>query len=206
MIHAATDRHLWTESYQRDLGNVLRLQSEVARAIAEEIKVAVTPEEEERLARARPVDPEAYQLYLKGNFQLTRLSEEAFRNALENFQKAIEMDQNYAPAHAGVAFAYLGLGSWHSSLSPEDIHAQAKEAAERALELDDTLAEAHIALARIKQLHEWDWTGADSSFKRGVELNPSSVGPRILYANYLTAMGRFEESIAFGKETLRIDP
>ena len=114
------------------------------------------------------MDPEAYQLTLKGNFQLIRTSEETFRNALENYQKAIEIDQNYAPAHAGLAFAYLGLGSWHSSLSPEAIHTQAKEAAERALELDDTLAEAHIALARIKQLHEWDWTGAGSSFKRGI--------------------------------------
>jgi TolB-like protein len=206
LIEAATDKHLFAESYQRELRDVLALQSDVAQAIAREIKVAVTPEEEVRLARARRVDPEAYQLTLKGNFQLTGLSEEAFRNALENYQKAIEIDQNYAPAHAGLAFAYLELGSWHSSLSPEAIHAQAKEAAERALELDDTLAEAHIALAQIKQLHEWDWTGADSSFKRGVELNPSSTGPRIGYANYLTAMGRFEESIAFGKETLRIDP
>ncbi|MEE8607732.1 MAG: tetratricopeptide repeat protein, partial [Nitrospiraceae bacterium] len=206
LIEAATDKHLFAESYQRELRDVLALQSSVAQAIAREIKVTVTPEEEARLARARPVDPEAYQLTLKGNFLLEKRTEESFRKAIDNYQQAIEKDPSYAPAYAGLALGYTELGGWHASLPPTAVHATAKEAALKALELDDTLAEAHLALGAIKQLFEWDWAGAGRSFRRGVELNPSSVGPRIFYANYLKAMGRFEESIAFGKETLRIDP
>ena len=206
LIDAATDEHLWAESYQRDLTDILALHGEVAQAIAREIKIAVTPEEETRLASARPVDPEAYQLTLKGNFLLEKLSEESLRKAIDNYQQAIEKDPSYAPAYAGLSLGYSGLGGWHASLPPTAVHATAKEAALKALELDDTLAEAHLALGRIKQLFEWDWAGADSAFKRGIELNPTSTPARIKYANYLTAMGRFEDSIALGKQTLEIDP
>jgi len=206
LIEAATDKHLFAESYQRELRDVLALQSDVAQAIAREIKIAITPEEEIRLARARPVNPEAYQLYLKGNFLLEKLSEESFRKAIDNYQQAIEKDPSYAPAYAGLSLGYTALGGWHASLPPTAVHATAKEAALKALELDDTLAEAHLALGTIKQLFEWDWAEAESAFRRGIELNPSSTMARIKYANYLTAMGRFEESIAVSRRTVEIDP
>ena len=206
LIEAASDRNLWAENYDRDLSDVLTLHSEVARAIANEVKVALTPEEEVRLASARPVDPEGYQLYLKGNFLLEKLSEESFRKAIDNYQQAIEKDPSYAPAYAGLSLGYTALGGWHASLPPTAVHATAKEAALKALELDDTLAEAHLALGTIKQLFEWDWAEAESAFRRGIELNPSSTMARITYANYLTAMGRFEESIAVSRRTVEIDP
>ncbi|MCH6553888.1 MAG: tetratricopeptide repeat protein [Acidobacteria bacterium] len=206
LIEAASDRNLWAENYDRDLSDVLTLHSEVARAIANEVKVALTPEEEVRLASARTVDPEAYQHYLKGNFQLSKSTEQGFRKALEHFQQALEIAPDYAPAHAGLSFAYQELGGWHSSLPREEVHLKAREAALKALELDDTLGEAYMALGGIQYIYEWDWAGAGRSFRQGVELNPSSAVTRIVYANYLTAMGRLEESIAIGKHTLEIDP
>ncbi len=207
LIEAASDRNLWAENYDRELRDVLALHSEVAQAVAREIKITLTPQEQVQLGRAQPVDPEAYQLYLKGNFQLTRLSQTGFRKAVEHYQQAIEKDPAYAPAYAGLSVAYLGLGSWHTSVpATAELSLKAKSAAQKALELDEKLAEAHIALGRIKQLHEWDWQGAEGAFRRGIELNPNATFPRILYANYLTALGRFEESIVIGKRTLEIDP
>jgi TolB-like protein/cytochrome c-type biogenesis protein CcmH/NrfG len=205
LIHGRTDEHLWAESYTRDMRDVLDLQSELARAIAQKIRVAVTSEEEARLAAARQVDPEAYQLYLKGNFQLGRVSEEGYGKAVEAFQQAIKKDPRYASAYAGLSIAYQGLGGWHSSQAFKDFQAQARAAALKALDLDDTLAEAHIALGRMR-FYEWDWAAADASFSRGLELNPTATPARILYANFLTAMGRFEESIAVGRRTVEIDP
>jgi TolB-like protein/Tfp pilus assembly protein PilF len=205
LIHGRTDAHLWAESYTRDMRDVLDLQSEVARAIAREIRVAISAEEEVRLAAARPVDPEAYRLYLKGYFQLGKLTEEAFGKAVEYFQQAIEKDPSYAAAHAGLSLAYLQLGGWHSSQPLAAYRARIRQAALKALELDDALAEAHFALARL-QFYEWDWSGADASFARGLELGPTPTMGRILYWNFLTAMGRLEEAIAHGQRTVEVDP
>jgi TolB-like protein/Tfp pilus assembly protein PilF len=205
LIDGSTDEHLWAESYTRDMRDVLALQSEVARAIAQEIRVAVTAEEEARLAAVRPVDPEAYQLCLRGYYQLARLSEDALGNAVEHFQQAIEIDPSYAPAHAGLSFAYLEHGSWHTSQTLQDYREPARQAALRALELDDTLPEPHFALGRM-DFYEWDWAGADASYARGMELKPTDTFGPLTYANFLTAMGRFEESIAIAEWTLEIDP
>ncbi len=206
LIEAATDRHLWAKPYERDLRDVLTLQREVARTIADEIRVTLTPLEQSRLASTRPVNPEAYQLCLKGNFQLLKTNEEAFRRASEYYEQAIERDPTYAPAYVGLSMAYTQIGSWFGSLSHKDIQSKAKEAAVRAVQLDDKLAEAHLALGAVKRYFEWDWPGAESEFTRGMELNPNSSWARIEFANHLTAMGRFEESIAAGKQTLEIDP
>ncbi len=205
LIHGRTDELLWAESYTRDLRDVLGLQSEVARAIAQEIRVAVTPEEKARLAAARPVDPEAYQLSLKGNYQLAKMSEEGLARALEYFRQAIDKDPTYAPAHAGSSMAEVELGGWFSSQAFKDHRARARAAASKALELDGALAEAHIALGRT-EFYEWHWAGADASFSRGLELAPTATMARLGYANFLTAMGRFEESIAIGRRTVEVDP
>ena len=206
LIQGKTDQHLWANSYHRELRGVLALQGEVAQAIADEIKVQLTPQELARLTAARAVNPEAYQLYLKGNFQLLKSNEEGFRRAIEYFEQAIERDSTYASAYAGLSMAYAEMGSWFGSLSQEDVRSKAKEAAMRAVQLDDRLAEAHFALGQVKRYFAWDWPGTESEFTRGMELNANSSWARMNFANHLTAMGRFEESIAAGKQTLEIDP
>ena len=205
LIGAQPERHLLAQSYDRALNDVLKLQREVTQDIAEKIMVNLSPQEQSRLADARSVDPEAYELWLKGNFHLGGLNEESFGKALALFQKAIDRDAGFAPAYAGLAMAYNGLGGWHASGS----HAYARlatKAAERALALDPTLAEAYLALGHIRRLYEWDWAGAERAFKQGMALNPSATPGRIEYANFLTSMGRFEESIEIGRQTLLLDP
>jgi tetratricopeptide (TPR) repeat protein len=194
------------KTYDRQLSSVLKLQSEVARNIAEEIQVELTPQEQSRISNVGDVNPETYTLWLKGNFHLTRPTEQSFRKALALYQQAIDRDPDYAPAYAGQAMAYAGLGGWFSSESPRDNARLAKKAAERALVLDPTLAEAHLALGMIRYQFDWDWAGAERSFKQGIAANPSGTAGRIDYANFLTAMGRFDESVEVGRQTLVIDP
>ncbi len=200
------ERHLWAGTYEKDLRDVLALQANVAQAIASEIHVTVRARGQARLTRVRTVNPEAYRLCLKGNFQLGKQSETAFRNALEHFRQAIEIDPSFAPAYAGRAVAYIELGSWASSLPPGAVHAQARAAALEALERDSTLAEAHIALARIKQLFEWDWAGAEAAYQRGIALNPTATHALTIYANYLMSMARLEEAEAIGRRIVEHDP
>lgn len=205
LIGAQPERHLLAQSYDRALSDVLKLQREVTQDIAEKIMVNLSPQEQSRLADARSVDPEAYELWLKGNFHLGGLNEESFGKALALFQKAIDRDEGFAPAYAGLAMAYNGLGGWHASGS----HAYARlatKAAERALALDPTLAEAYLALGQIRWLFEWDWAGAERAFKQGMAMSPSGTRGRTIYANFLTAMGRSEESIEIGRQTLLLDP
>jgi eukaryotic-like serine/threonine-protein kinase len=205
LIHGASDRHIWSESYQRGLRDVLILQGEVARAIATQIGVALTPDREGRAASVRPVDPEAYTLYLKGNFQAIRREYPA---AIEHYQQAIAMDPSFAPAHAGLAIASIEASLFGTDL-PSEFHSmaiQARAAALKTLELDSRQAEAHIALGRVNQLLEWDWAGADLAFRRGLDLNPSSTAALLAYHNYLIGMGRFEESVAISRIMMERDP
>jgi serine/threonine-protein kinase len=200
------ERQLDAWSYHRHLRDVLAVHSEVARAIAREINVTVTGAEQDRLARARVVNPEAYRLYTLGSFQLVGLTEAAFRQAREHFEEAIDIDPSFAQAHAGLAMALIELGSWWSSLPPQEFYPQGRAAALKALELDSTVAEAHIALGRVKFEFDWDWAGADAAFRRGIALNPSVSYARVLYASYLMAMGRFGEAASMGRQTLEHDP
>jgi tetratricopeptide (TPR) repeat protein len=206
LVGSQPERHLLAQTYDRELSNVLELQSEVTQEIAEKIKVNLSPQEQSRLADARTVDSETYTLWLKGNFHLARLNEESFGSALASYQEAIDRDTGYAPAYAGLAMAYIKLGSWHASQSPHDVIRLAKKAAERALALDPAVAEAHLALGQIRSLFDWDWAGAERAFKQGIALNPSNTAGRIEYANFLTAMGRFAESTEIGRRTLELDP
>jgi serine/threonine-protein kinase len=205
-LYTPDGEQLWSESYERELRDVLTLQSEVARAIAEEVQVALAPEEEAQLANTRPVNPEAHRQWLIGNHHLTLQDEATFRKALDAYQKAIDMDPGYAHAYAGMALAYTELGSWHASIPPEDVFPRAEAAAQQALALDSTVAEAHIALARVRQLYTWDWAGADRAYRRAIALNPSSTPARLFYVSYLTIMRRFEMAIEIGRKTLTLDP
>lgn len=211
LVHAPTDRHLWAGSYERDLRDVLVVQNEVAQAISDEVKVTLTPQEQKRLASARPVNPEAYELYLKGRYFMARYSADGIQRAIQYFNQAIEKDPNNALALAGLSVAY-GAGhlatGWVGGglVPPKEAAARARAAAEKALQVDETLGEAHAALATIKFDKDWDFAGAEREYQRAVALSPSSDQAHHGYSHYLAAMGRFDESLAESKLYLAVDP
>ncbi|MEE8607983.1 MAG: winged helix-turn-helix domain-containing protein, partial [Nitrospiraceae bacterium] len=208
LIQAVPERHLWAESYERDLTNVLSLQGEIARAIAREINITVTLEEQLHLASARLVNHEAYEAYLRGHYYLAGYGPaagEARTKALEYFQQAIELDPTYALAHAGLARAYRQLERT-GVLLPKEAYPRARTAALKALELDESLAEAYTELAYVKLVYDWDWQGAEREFKRALGLNSSSVVAHSAYSWYLSHMGRHEEAIAEARRALELDP
>jgi len=207
LIHAAADQHLWAESYERDLRDILSLQSEVAQAIANEIQITLTPRDQARLASVRTVDPEAYQLYLKGRFYWNKRTETDLKRGIEYFRQAIDLDPNYALAYAGIADCYSLLG-WDlfGALPPREALPIAKAAARKALEIDDSLAEAHSSLAWTKLAFDWDWSSAESEFKRAIELNPGYAVTHHWYAECLAGMGRHAEALAEIKQAQELDP
>ncbi len=199
LIHGAKDEHLWAQSYERDLGDVLALQSEVARAIAREIKIAVTPEEEARLASARPVNPEAHRLYLLGRFYWNKRSGEAFGKAFDYFEQAIAMDPDYAPAYAGLADIHF------QSVRKEQL-AKGRAAAMKALEIDPLLGEAHASLGFHASSDRWDWTDAEQHFRRATELSPNYAFAHVWYGWHLLWFGRFDEALNKAQRALELDP
>jgi len=202
LIEAATDQHLWAESYERDLTDILSLQSEVAQAIAREIQVVLTPLEEHRLAAGPQVDPEAYESYLMGQYHLKKETIEGARAASRHFWAAIERDPDNALAYAGLAEVY---GGWGRLLLPRD-RAEAEVAAQKALEINDNLAEAHLALGIVRFYAQWDWEGARQEFERAIELKPSLAEAHHHYAHYLWALGRSEEGLSENRRYLELDP
>jgi TolB-like protein len=205
LIHAATDTHVWAESYERNLEDVLVLQSEVARAIAGEIRIAVTPEEVRRLASPRRVDPEAYDAYLKGRFHWYKLSREHLDIALRYFNLAIEKDPSCALAWGGIAATWASLTDC-GFVPPHEAHPKAKAAALRALELDESLAEVHIHLANFTFCSEWDWSRAEREFQKAVELNPNSAEAHFFFADFLFSMRQDEKAEAEVRRALELDP
>ncbi len=205
LIEAATDRHLWAETYDRDLRDVLALQSEVATAISKEIQVKLTGQEQTRLATRRPVNREAYEAYLKGRYYWNRRTDEGLTKSLEYFERAIDKDPNYAMAYSGLADTYYTLLSFHLIPTKEG-SAKAKAAAMKALAIDDLIGEAHTSLAVATLAYEWDFARAEKEFKRAIELSPGYATGRQWYAGYLAQMGRLEEAIAESKRARDLDP
>jgi eukaryotic-like serine/threonine-protein kinase len=205
LIEARTDRHLWARSYERELKDVFGLQDELARDIAEEIRIKLTAVERTRLAVARPVDPKAHEAYLKGRYFYEKMTTPGFKQGLEYYEQAVKGDPTYAPAYVGLAASYKELGVW-GTLPPREASSQAKAAVEKALALDDSLGEAHATLGQIHFLWDWDWTGAEREYKRALELTPSSSISRVQYSTYLSAMGRHAEALAQIKEAHALDP
>ncbi len=204
LIHAPSDRHLWAKSYERSLRDVLELQGEVAHAITDEIKAKLTPLEKARLASARSIDSEVYADYLKGRFLL---DEGDVKKGIAYFQAAIQKDPNYALAYAGLAESYITLGQpWGGDMSPKEVLPQAKAAATKALEIDDSLGEAHAALARIIQLYDWDWPAVEKEYRRGLDLNPNDAMTHAWYGEYLQEMGRNEEAAVQMRQVMILDP
>jgi TolB-like protein/DNA-binding winged helix-turn-helix (wHTH) protein/Tfp pilus assembly protein PilF len=205
LIEASSDHHLWARSYERDLKDVLALQDEVARDIAEEIRIKLTPKERTVLTQDHPVDPEAHDDYLRGRFWWSKRTAEGEWKGLDYFQEAIAKDSNYALAYAGVADSYLVLGH-HGRLAPKEAFPKAKQAAMKALELDPSLAEAHTSLATVKLAYDWDWPGAANEFKEALALNPNYSTAHHWYSHYLVPMGRIDEAVKELEHARELDP
>jgi non-specific serine/threonine protein kinase len=205
LIHAATDQHLWAESYERDLRDVLSLQNEVARTIAAEIQVKLTPQERAQLAATRAVDPEAHDLYLKGRHFWNKRTEEGLRKSLQLFEQAIDKDPTYAAGYAGLADAYNIMG-YYGVLSPRDSFPKARAAANKALELDPSAAEAHAALGVVKRDYEWDWQGGFKHFEQAIELNPNYPSAYHWRSALFTALGKHAEAMNDIRKARDLDP
>ncbi len=205
LIHAGMDRHLWSNSYERDLRDVFVLQAEVARRIAEEIRVTLTPHDRARLALVRNSNPEAYRAYSNGRVVWNRRNEEDLKKAIGFFQLAIDRDANYALAYDGLADSWLPLG-WYGFLPPSDAFPNARAAIAKALSLDDSMAEAHTSLAFVKMYSDRDWAGAEREFRRAIELNPNYANGHHWYGEYLSLVGRHAEAIAESQRARELDP
>ena len=202
LIHASSDHNLWAESYDRELRDILSLQEEVAGTIAKEIRIVLTPQDRARLSGARPVNPEAYLLYSQGRAKMQRWTEENWQAARQSFHQAIEKDPSYAPAYAGLAESYLT----GENLDPKLSLPLARAAANKALALDSTLGDAHVASAEVKLAGDWDWAGSEREFKRAIELNPGDTLAHHLYSHLLLKLGRNDESLKESELYVRLDP
>lgn len=204
LIDAANDRHLWASAYDRDLRDVLTLQGEVAQAIANEVKIKLTPQEQIHLAKARPVKPEAHEAYLRGLYELRKLRPESIEQAIHYFQQALVLDSEDALAYAGLADAYYDQSTLLRA--PLEVMPKAKAAAVRAIELDDSLAEAHASLGYVKLNFDWDWVGTEHEFRRALELNPNLPRAHAGYAHFLLTLRRTDEAIQELHRADTLDP
>jgi TolB-like protein/DNA-binding winged helix-turn-helix (wHTH) protein/Tfp pilus assembly protein PilF len=208
LVRVDDQSQVWAETYERDLRDVLIVQSEVAKAVARTIALTLTPDAQARLARARPIHAEAYEHYLRGRFFLNRRTEAALRQALGYFQRAIAADPGYAPAYSGLADCYwlLGATSVVGGLPPRQAMPEAKAAALKALQIDGTLAEAHTSLAMVHLLYDWDLAACEKEFRRAIELDPNYTAAHHWYSHCLLPLGRTEESLAESKRALELEP
>jgi len=205
LIEAATDVHLWADDYDRDLSDVLAIHSEVARSIAREIQIAVTPEEEARLADVREVNPEAYRLYLLGWHHLNKWSPADMEKAVRYFQQSIELDPQYAQPHVGLA-KYYGAVGFYGYIPPRVSAENGRAEAARALEIDNDMADAHAEYALLYFYNDWDWEKAEEEFQKSISLNSSYAWAHQFYAYFLAATGRTEEAHASIRRALELDP
>jgi eukaryotic-like serine/threonine-protein kinase len=202
LVEGRSDKQLWARSYSRQLSDVVQLQNELARDIADEIRIAVTPQERQRLASTHPVSPEVHEAYLKGRYHLNQGTETQLRLAKSYFEQAIEGDADYAPAYAGLADYY-----WLTNELPAQVAMpKGKEYALKAISLDENLADAHATLAAVKYYGDWDWAAADEEFRRAIELSPSSAEIHRMYAAFLSEMGKPDQALAEIRTALELDP
>lgn len=207
LIQASDQTHVWAETYERDLRDIFALQREVAEAIAGQIRLTLTPEDEARLVGTRTVDPEAFEAYLQGQAYWNRRTPEGLQKSVDYFNQAIQKDPRYALAYAGLADAYVLLGSIpNDALTPREAMPKAKAAAGKALEVDPSLAEAHASLALVRQSYDWDWQGAEQEYQRALEINPGYATARQWYSLLLRAMGRHEEALEQIQRAGELDP
>jgi TolB-like protein/Tfp pilus assembly protein PilF len=207
LVSPDTNRQLWSDRYERDARDVLELTGDVAQAIAQGISARLTTQERATLARRRPVIPAAYEAYLQGRYYWAKVTDEAVTKGIGFFQQASQIDPSYPLAYSGLADCYIILGGTIlGAAAPRDTTPKAKEAALKALSLDDNLAEAHASLAMVLWRYDWDWAGAEREFKRALELNSSYATGRQWYGWYLYGLGRTVESVAEMGQAARLDP
>ena len=205
LVRAHDQTHIWAHSYERPLADVLSLEGELARTIAEEIRVELTPQQQARLARPRPVNPDAYDAYVQGRYHWNERTVKEVTLAVGFFQNAITKDPDFAPAHASLADSYSMLATMKGG-SPAELMPKAKDALLKALALDDTLALAHTSLAWVMEVFDWDWTGSEREFQKAMRLDPNDATAHHRYAIHLVAMGRLPEALEQMKEAQRLDP
>ena len=208
LMRTRPEAELWSARYERDITSVLALQRDIARIVAAEIHATLTPQEKVLLAGGQAVNAASYEAYLKGRYHWNKASGAALFKAREHFEEAISNDPAFAPAYVGLANTYAWAYRWDARplLPPREAFPKAKAAALKAIELDDTLAEAHASLAYIKEAYDWDWPGAERAYLRAIELNPSYAPVRHWYAIYLTIPGRFDEAFAQIKRAEELEP
>jgi TolB-like protein/DNA-binding winged helix-turn-helix (wHTH) protein/Tfp pilus assembly protein PilF len=206
LVDARTDRHLWARSYERDLRDVLQLQREVTSAISDEIRAKLAVRERPHPVSAKSVDPEAYEDYLRGRFSWEKGE---LKQSLAYFQRAIQINPNYALAYAGLAHTYISLGQpWvkEGDMRPRDVHSRAEAAARKAVEIDASLGDAHLALARVIQVYDWDWPAVEEEYRESLELNQNDALAHALFGEYLQQMGRNEDAFAEWRHAIELDP
>ena len=207
LIQASTDKHLWADTYEGNVRDTLVLQKKVAQAIAERIRIELTPEEQAGLRRLKVVDPEAYEDYLKGKYFWNKRTGDGLRRAIDYFDQAIAKDPTYAPAYSGLADSYALAGDWQFGvMTTKEAMPRAKAAAMKALELDNSLGEAHTSLAFCLEGFDWDWEAADREFRRAIELNPGYATAHHWYAWHLSLLGENAQALAEMRKAENLDP
>lgn len=205
LVEARKDQHLWAESYERDLGDVLKLQSEVAQAVAQQVRIQLTPAQQARLRAATEVDPQAYEAFLKGRFYERNGTKASIRQAQAYFDEAVRRDPAFALAYVGLADCYLDLGSYRW-LAPQDAYRLGNQAVHRALQLNEHLGEAHSTLGYLTWQYAWDWQTAEKELRYGVELNPSYIEGHESLLWYLAWSGRYDEAASELEQIRHLDP
>jgi TolB-like protein/DNA-binding winged helix-turn-helix (wHTH) protein/Flp pilus assembly protein TadD len=207
LIEAATDKHLWSQSYEGELQDTLALQNRVASAIADQIRINLTPQEQAALKNLKVVNPEAYESYLKGRYFWNKRTADGLKVALAYFKQTIEEDPRYAQAYSGLADTYSLLGDWqYAVMTPKEAFPKAKAAAIKALELDSSLGEAHNSLAFVLDGFDWDFDSAGKEFQRAIELSPGYATAHHWYAWHLSLLGRYDDAIVEMRKAENLDP
>jgi eukaryotic-like serine/threonine-protein kinase len=205
LVDALNESQLWGEQFNREFTDIFKIQEEIASEIIEKLRLRLTDREKKRLGKRHTRKTESYQLYLKGRFYWNKRSEEALKRGIEFFKQAIEVDPTYALAYAGIADCYAIL-NFFGDLSPKDSAIKAMAAAKKALEIDDSIAEAHTSLGLIKLIYEWDWQSAERELKRAIKLSPNYATARDWYSAFLMAIGKIDEAIHEIKHAQELDP
>ena len=206
LVDVGDNRVLWGQQYNRKLTDILAVQEVISREVSDKLRLRLSGEEQQRLARRYTDNPEAYRLYLLGRYFQNKRRNQAIRTGIEYFEQAIRVDPRYTLAYSGLADSYQNLSGVDSSQPPLNYYQKAKEAALKAVELDDALAEAHTSLAAVKEWFEWDWEAAEREYKRALELNPNYATAHHRYSVYLTFMRRFDEAVAEMKQAQQLEP
>jgi tetratricopeptide (TPR) repeat protein len=205
LFNAHDHGSLWTEAYERNASDLFAIQREVADRIAQSLSLELLSTPVRSAAAAKPVDPEAYDAYLKGLFELNKRTPADLQKSIAYFGLAAQRDPQFAPAYAAMAYSYNVAAGW-TYLSPTEAYPKAKAAAQKALALDDSLGDSHLANAEVLHDFDWDWSGAEKEYLRALELNPSSAVGHKLYAEYLTHAGRYQDALAEIRKAQQLDP